>query len=397
MIIGIDASRANLVERTGTERYSFELITRWPSLRPDLHFRLYVRETPLPDVCNLGSNVEVRVLRWPPKILWNLLRLSWEMLWHPPDILFVPAHTSPLIHPHNTVVTIHDVGFERFPDLYAHAPIGSRNHWLRWMIRIATFGKYGNSELDYHRFAVRWALRTASQILTISKFSAQEIQTFFAVAHKNISVIPLGVTPRPQSAESRPFARPYAVFIGRLERKKNIKNLVAAYARYRRAVPDPVDLVLVGKPGTGFDEAERIINTEGIQHVVHQLSWQPPRHIDRLLTHAHAFLFVSRYEGFGLPAIEAMAAGIPVLASTAGSLPEVCGDAALLVDPDDEQGLVQGLITVNHDAPRRKELITRGKRRAEQFSWDHCAQETLQVILNPKNSDLQKKSKIGTV
>jgi len=397
MIIGIDASRANLIERTGTERYSFELISRWPRLRPDLHFRLYLREAPLADLRDLGPNVEIRVLAWLPRILWNLLRLSWEMLWHPPDVLFVPAHTSPLIHPRHTVVTIHDVGFERFPELYSHTPIGSRKNWLRVFIRAATLGKYGNSELDYHRFAVRWALRTASRIITISKFSAAEILNYFPYDARKLAVIPLGVTPRPRSSEPSPLPNPYTMFVGRLERKKNIANLVAAYAQYRTLTPNPVDLVLIGRPGTGFDEAKKIIAARGLRDVVHQFPWQPAPAIDRFLTHARSFVFVSRYEGFGLPAIEAMAAGVPVLASTAGSLPEVCADAAILVDPERVDDIAQGLLAVNHDEPRRAELVEQGRRRAAEFSWDRCAEQTLELLLSEGNVDLQNTAKIGTV
>lgn len=396
MIIGIDASRANLIERTGTERYSFELLARWPRLQPEVHFRLYLREAPLADLADLGPNVEIRVLNWPPRILWNLLRLSWEMLWHPPDVLFVPAHTSPLIHPHHTVVTIHDVGFERWPKLYSHTPIGSQKHWLGFLIRAVTLGRYGNSELDYHRFAVRWALRTSARIITISKFSARELQTFFPLKSEKLSIIPLGVAPRPKSNEPSPLTRPYALFIGRLERKKNIANLVAAYAQYRTLTPTPVDLVLVGRPGTGFDEAENIIAAHNLHGVVHQFPWQPAPAIDRFLTHARSFVFISRYEGFGLPAIEAMAAEIPVLASTAGSLPEVCGNAAILVAPENIQDIAKGLVAVNHDEPRRRELVERGKRRAAEFSWDRCAEQTLDILL-AERTDLQKNPKIGTV
>lgn len=397
MIIGIDASRANLIERTGTERYSFELISRWPRLRPDVHFRLYLRETPNADLRDLGPNVEIRVLTWPPRILWNLVRLSWEMLWHQPDVLFVPAHTTPLIHPRHTVATIHDVGFERFPELYSHTPIGSRKNWLRFLIRAVTLGKYGNSELDYHRFAVRWALHTASRVITISKFSAREILHYFSYDAQKLSVIPLGVMPRPRSNEPSPLTNPYTMFVGRLERKKNIANLVAAYAQYRTLTPTPVDLVLIGRPGTGFDEAEKIISMHGLHGVVHQLPWQPAPAIDRFLTHARSFVFVSRYEGFGLPVVEAMAAGVPVLASTAGSLPEVCADAAILVDPEHIDDIAQGLLAINHDESRRTELAEQGKRHAAKFSWNRCAEQTLNILLDEGKTNLQKPAKVGTV
>src|SRR3989344_6387680 len=122
MILGIDASQANRKVRSGTEWYAFYLIGEFKKLlggRGDVTVRLYVRGALQSDLANnLPENFQVRILRWPFRFLWGQKRLSLEMLLHPPDVLFCPAHTIPLIHPKRTYTTLHDVGFEDYPELY---------------------------------------------------------------------------------------------------------------------------------------------------------------------------------------------------------------------------------------------------------------------------------------
>src|SRR3989338_44165 len=111
MVIGIDATRANKSQKTGVEWYSYHLIRELIKLPTPHTFRLYFRDAPEPGLAKLGQDVEYRILRWPPRYLWTQVRLSWEMLMHPPDLLFIPAQIIPLLHPTNTVTTIHDVAF----------------------------------------------------------------------------------------------------------------------------------------------------------------------------------------------------------------------------------------------------------------------------------------------
>ena len=122
MVLGIDASQANREERSGTEWYAFYLIQEFKKLlrdREDIKLRLYFRDAPREDLLNgWPPNFEVRILKWPLRYFWGQIRLSWEMLWHPPDVLFCPAHTIPIIHPSRTFTTLHDIGFVDNPELY---------------------------------------------------------------------------------------------------------------------------------------------------------------------------------------------------------------------------------------------------------------------------------------
>ncbi len=388
MIIGLDASRANQKERTGTERYAWEVIRRLPTLLPEHTIRLYVREALRPDLQNLGPNVETRILDWRPGIVWSHVRLSWELWRHPPDVLFVPANTVPLIHPPRTITTIHDVAFERYPELYRGRSVQRRLGWLRplahVLVRIFTLGRYSASERDYHRWSSRHALRSSRIILTVSEFSRQEIIQLLNANPEQIVVTPLGVdqsqpniqpTPRLQDLE-----RPFILFVGRLEKKKNIDGLVNSYLRYRQLTQTPSDLVLAGAPGYGWEDVADRLNSLQHHHQVHQLGWVSPREMSWLERHATFLWFVTRYEGFGLPPLECIASGVPVPGSRAGSLPEVLDSAASFVSTDEPETIALAMHRLSTDEGLRQQLITRGRDWAQQFTWDRTAHQTAEQI-----------------
>lgn len=362
-MIGIDASRANKPKRTGTEWYSFHLIQEFKTIIPvDVTVRLYTREPLLPDFFPLPPNWQVKMLNWPPKYLWTLLRLSWEMLVSPCDVLFVPAHGLPLILPKRTVLTLHDIGFERFPQLYKKIQV--------W----------------YHRFVVRQAYRRASSIITISEFSKQELLDVYGSPKGNLLVVPLAgeaefkldAQSKEKVAEQLGVANPYFFFVGRIEHKKNVLNIVRSFALHAKDFPD-THLVLAGAPGNAYDEVISEIQKNNLTERIHVLSWVPQEHIVLLMAGALAYVFPSRYEGFGIPILEAMASGTPVITSDRGACAEVAGGAALLVDPEDVSAITKAMKEVI-DNLCREELIVLGLARAKEFSWRNTAQLTWDVI-----------------
>ncbi len=391
MTIGIDASRANVVEKTGTEWYSFHIIRHLIRQHPEAHFILYTKEPFRPPLDALvAPHIENRVLKWPLRFLWSQLRLSLEMLLRPPEVLFIPSHTIPLIHPKRTVTTCHDVGFERFPELYGRKRIGQ--HGIGGLIRTAivralTLGRYGTTELDYHRFSMRLAVRSAAAIITVSAFSARELETFYHVPTSRVQVIPLGLDPQdvavpPDAAAIRQrltLSRPYLLFTGRLERKKNIRRLVEAYALMQQASDAP-DLVLVGNWGEGSDEIQDALSRVSDQTRVHILPWLAPGDFAAVEAGAAIFVMPSLYEGFGLPVLNAFALGVPVVASTSGSLPEIAGDAAVLVDPYDVHALARACQRAFADQPLRSTLIARGHQRVKAYRWETTAERTFAVL-----------------
>ncbi|MFA5070139.1 MAG: glycosyltransferase family 1 protein [Patescibacteria group bacterium] len=394
MIIGIDASRANQDIKTGTEWYSYHLIIHLSRLDRANQYVLYSKDTLKGDLKNLGPNFKSRVLNWPPKFLWSQLRLSVEMLFHPPEVLFVPAHTIPLIHPPKTITTCHDVGFERYPELYETKSIGGRKFIsliLGILTRVVTFGKYGNNELDYHRFSIRQALKHTYRIITPSHFTRQEIINLYKTDKNRITVVYNGFNQSNlgkvsdesligRALEKYNINKPYIFFLGRLERKKNIKGAFAAFKLFKEKYQTEHQLVLVGKRGLGYNEAQEIIKSSPIKNDIKEIGWIAEEDKVLLLNGADFLYFPSFYEGFGIPPLEALACGLPVIASNRGSLPEILEDSAIFVDPNNIQEMAQAMYQLTVDPNIRSKLIKNGLERIKIFSWQNCARQTLNVL-----------------
>ena len=399
MIIGIDASRANESERTGTEWYSYHLIQEFKKLDFQNEFRLY-SPGPLKDgLENLPANFQSRVLISPVEMLWTQIRLSAEMLLNPPDVLFVPAHTIPIIHPKKTIVTCHDVGFERFPELYATHSIGParglKGLAVKTAAKIATGFKYSNNELDYHRWSMKFALRHAEKIITVSEFTKKEIQEIYKISGDNISAIHNGfdqekfVPIKNQSAinatlQKYDIDKPFYLFVGRLEEKKNIVGMLEAFAIARAKDPNlsKTIFVLPGRPGYGYDRIQSAIKRLSLENSIKQIGWIPDADRVNLLNAAKIFLFASMYEGFGIPILEAFGCGTAVITSNRASCPEVAGDAALLCDPANPEEIAAAIIKLENDEKLREDLRQKGFARAKKFSWAKCAKETLELLCN---------------
>src|SRR4030043_1789344 len=221
MTIGIDASRAAKKIKTGTEWYSFFLIEELKKITIGTEHKiiLYSREPLAGKLGKSPQNWENKILKWPLKYLWTQIRLSWEMLINPPDALFIPAHSIPLIYAKNTIVTWHDIGFEKFKHLYT-----PQAYW-------------------YHKWAVRYSLKNARKVIVISEFTKNEILDvfgqFYNKLENKISVVYNGYDNNKHRAdldknkicdilEKYKIKDPYIFFVGRLEEKKNIKGLVEA-------------------------------------------------------------------------------------------------------------------------------------------------------------------------
>jgi glycosyltransferase involved in cell wall biosynthesis len=360
-IIGIDASRSNTAQKTGTEYYSYEIINRIIKIG-DNFFRLYSRE-PL-TYLKEANNVENKVMKFPR--LWSQIRLSYEIFVNPPDVLFEPAHTIPLYHGKKTVVTAHDIGFKHFPELYT--PL----------------------ERIYHDFCMGFSLKRATKIITISNATRDDLIKVYKADPKKITVIYHGYDEKKyyplsageQAPESIKKLMPYIFFIGRLEAKKNIKNLVKAFRLYKEKTGNDEKLVLAGRGGYQYEEIKAEIEAcpDAIKRDIIELGYVADDMVSDLTRFAKLFAFPSNFEGFGMPLLECMAAGVPIVASDTTSIPEIVEDAGLLCDPKDYIQLSKNIEKICESESLRNDLIKKGLERSKKFSWEKCAKETLDVI-----------------
>ena len=366
MTLGIEASHANKVQRTGVDEYCFQIINHLKKIIPaDVRVILY-SQTPLIDgLKDMPANWEPRVLRWPWK-LWSQIRLSWEFWRQPPDLFFAPGQLVPVIAPKNTIVTVHDSAFMVYPDAY------------RFFSRL------------YLCVMNKMVLKKSRIILTPSDFSRQELKRLYNFDPARVRVTPLGFNRevyRPATAgfeeKNKLFAtlgitKRFFIFVGRLEQKKNVANIIRAFDIVRKQ--SDCQLVLIGLPGCGFEEVRQAIDQSPNKNDIILPGWATSATIAKLYGSAEAMLFPSNYEGFGLPALEAMASGCPVIVSKGNSLEEVVDRAALLVDPASPGDIADAVIRLANNPDVRSSLIAAGQERATLFSWENTAKLTWEAL-----------------
>lgn len=398
MVIGIDASRANRQHKTGTEWYSFYVIANLARLDKLNEYRLYLDTTPsqeLQEAIKDSPNFSCQILHWPLFSFWTLGRLSLEMIFHRPDILFVPAHALPLFHPRRTVNTIHDLAFVREQNLYLSEEVKTRllgRRLVNWLVRLLTGGKYRATSLDYLYWSTAYALRHATKIITVSNFSKQEILALYPkTAAAKIEVIYNGYNEqyRPiadpektkEILEKYGLEAPYFLYVGRLEKKKNTPALIEALALIREDHPEIKEkLVLIGNASFGYDEVKYVIEEFDLNNDVFMPGWVAEEDLPYIFNGASAFIFPSRHEGFGIPVVQSLACGLPTAASDIPVLREIAGDAVLYFDQNDDRAIARAMVEIISDENLRSELKRKGLEKVRDFSWDSCTRETLAVL-----------------
>jgi glycosyltransferase involved in cell wall biosynthesis len=327
-------------------------------LRASETLRLYTHQPPQPAEWPSGPRIETRCLPFPR--LWTHLRLATELSLHPPDVLFVPAHVLPLHCPVPAAVTVHDLGYLHFPEAHTR--------FQRW----------------YLNWTTRRHARHAEHLIADSEATAADLRQHYHAPAERISVVHLGRDPHLGPVDPAPvrqkygLSQPYLLYLGTLQPRKNLLRLLTAFEQIS---PDfPHHLVLAGRPGWLAEAILEQASQLNLRQRIHLPGYIPQADKAGLLSGATAYVFPSLYEGFGLPVLEAMACGTPVLTSNTTSLPEIAGQAALFVNPEDTASIAQGLRRLLSDSPLRADLRERGLKQVQKFSWGQAAESVLSIL-----------------
>ena len=280
---------------------------------------------------------------------------AWKHVDYPPvewwtgrvDVVHGTNFVVPPARSAGRVVTVHDLTPMRFPEL-------------------------ASPTTRHFPALVRRAVQRGALVHTPSSFVAAEVVDLLGADPERVVAVHHGVPPIAAATTPPDVPRPYVLALGTVEPRKDLPSLVRAFDALA-AMHTDLHLVVAGPDGWGADALAAAVDATHHRTRIHRLPWVDDGERAALLRHAAAFAYPSRYEGFGFPPLEAMAVNVPVVATTAGALPEVIGDGALLVPPGDVDALADGLARVLADDDVRAAVVARGRRRVEAFSWDRCA------------------------
>ena len=365
MRIGFNALCAE--NRSGTGRYASQLL---PALAEfdtrNTYVALLRRDSPLRERLASMPNVELHPVSADDalrRVLFERTRLGAWIEARRIDLFHGPAFVTPARCSVPCVVTIHDLVFHLFPES------------VSWSRRF------------YYRRAISRSIHRAARILCDSANTARDLREHFAVEPERIVEAPLGVERRffdaPSAAENRRVRDTYALperfllTVGTIEPRKNLPVLLRAYARLRARRSDTPGLVVVGRQGWGMRDPRRMARDLGIEPETHFPGFVADADLPALYHLADVFVCVSLYEGFGLPVLEAMAAGTPVVAADNSSFPQVAGEAAWRVDARDSDRIAQALEHVLANPEDARHRAEDARRRAETFTWRATAEKTL--------------------
>lgn len=359
--------------QTGVGRYVTELLAALPKVDPGIDVLAFYRTYIAPGNSQApGAAAQARAGGSPrrsPEWLRRLLQGGYELafeatgtlrkyhLYHEPNHIPGPWNGP-------VVTTVHDLSVLRYPDWHPADRVG-------WYERELTA-----------------SLPRSVHFITVSEFTRREMTDLLGISTDRITAIPLGAraafVPRPADSVRAWLAEhklpaEYLLFVGTMEPRKNVPGLLAAYAGLSEVQRRRFPLLIAGAGGWGMQPLEEEIEATGLTSQVRLLGYVPDDDLCWLYAGARALVWPTFYEGFGLPPLECMAAGTPVITSNVASLPEVVGDAGLLVDARDLDGFTEAMRQIIEDDKLARELSQRGLARSEAFSWERCAAEHAEI------------------
>ena len=426
MLIGIDGNEANQIKRVGVGEYGFQLLmqlkVQGSTLNQskldsgqglevqgqNLKFQIYLKEKPLSDLPQETEWWRYKVVG--PKFLWTQIGLPIALSQVKPvlDVFFTPTHYAPRFSPCPRVISIMDLSYIYFPEMFRKRDLWKLKKWTNYSVK------------------------KAKKILTISESTKSDIIKYYKVEPGKVAVTYPGIDKKfaalktLKNMESTEKIKKkygikgdYILYVGTLQPRKNLVRLIEAFGKIKRQRTDNKEqkresrngkremrnteeidgntieisgnkeeergnlkLVIAGKRGWMYEEIFEKVKDLGLEKEVVFTGYVSDKDLPSLYKGAECFVLVSLYEGFGLPVLEALSYGVPVVVSNISSLPEVAGDAGVLVNPHNVKDIVRGINkALNYDKTKRQEMIKKGLEQVKKFSWEKCARETLEVLM----------------
>ena len=325
MIIGIDGNEANIKERVGVGQYAFNLISELYNLDTNNQYIIYLKENPLKDLPKERSNWHYRV--FGPAKFWTRLALPLKLFTQKEklNLFYSPGHYLPIFCPFPTIPTIHDIGYLQYQDQFTKKDLYQLINWTK----------------D--------SLKKSSHIITVSEFSKSEIIKTYSINHQKISIAPNGVGEPPSISKSQSdqilknfsISKPYFLYLGTLKPNKNIPFLINAFSSFSK-----YHLVIAGKKGWLYDEIYQTVKNLHLQDRIIFTGFINDFEKWVLYKNALSTVIPSTYEGFGIPALESMKAGTPVIVSDIPPFAEVVSQAGILIDPYNTDSLIDALNSI---------------------------------------------------
>jgi glycosyltransferase involved in cell wall biosynthesis len=363
MRVAIDARK---LHDFGIGTYIRNLLRHLAQIDRDSEYVLLCQEPDLAVAAQLGPNFRAVLEPSPNYSFREQIRVPWVLHRERPDVFHAPHYVLPPLTRCRSVVTIHDCIHLMFPQY-----LPSRAAYV------------------YARASMWSAARQAHRILTVSEASKRDIIHFFNVPPEKVVVVynaieeRFAVTPSDEAIERvrerYQLNHPFVLYVGNIKPHKNLVRLIEAFADLRGRGFDELKLLIIGDEISKLPALRRAVHSHKLHKHVRFLGYLEGQTLAILYRLASVFVFPSLYEGFGLPPIEAMASGTPVVTSNVSSMPEVTGDAAVLVDPYSVESIMEGIERVLKDPVLSAELREKGIARARQFSWARSVERTRQV------------------
>ncbi|OGG04351.1 hypothetical protein A2W14_07120 [Candidatus Gottesmanbacteria bacterium RBG_16_37_8] len=360
MLIGIDANEANISQRVGIGRYAYQVLKGIYSLqeksKENIEFDIYLKSKPLADLPKQKTGW--RYLELKPPQLWTrfALPLYLNIYGRKMALFFSTSHYLPPFVKLKSVISVMDLSYLHYPQMFKLSDLYKLKYWTAMSVK------------------------KARKIITISNFSKNEIIKYYSVDPDKIIVAYPGVDRKKYKPKRTLNKKDYILYVGTLQPRKNITGLIEAFSRLENI--NKLRLLIVGQKGWLYKDIFNQVRKRGLENKIIFPNYVTENQLISYYQEALCLVLPSFYEGFGIPVIEAMACGCPVIAASSSSLPEIVGQSGLLVNPNNIDQLAKAIEQISYDESFRNNLVKKGFLRIKDFQWEKTAEIIYTTLIN---------------